>query len=306
MVRDLIEAGAARLDQTIRSDSPNLAGPALAWMQSLTLTGRLADYFLHPARFPMLRLPGWAVEPEVRHHQDLFADTIYSTICGYYHIRLLDDIVDRQPGAPLDLLPLTALLHTEFHGTYQRHFPAGSAFWPVFRTRWLGLADATVLRPADGMPSPAALLDRAAATIGAVVIPLAALTLGIGVPERFEQWEPVVLEVARAEQLMDDIIDWQQDEERGQPNLLLVEGRDRARPGEPVAAWVVREGYRWGLAAASQRFDRIGADAARLGSAPLMEFLEHRCRLMARLEAETGPGLAQLAQLSALFGPRSA
>ena len=306
LVHELIEAGAARLEETIRTETPGLAEPALAWIRSLTLTNRLADYFHHPLRFPMLRLPGWAVEHEAPNHRALFADTIYSTMAGYYHIRLLDDLVDRQTGAPLELLPLAALFHTEFQSAYLPHFPAASPFWPVFRHRWLGLADATVARPAPGPDQAAALFARATATVGAVVIPLRALTLGMGVPERFDQWEPVVLELARIDQLMDDVLDWQPDLARSQPNLLLADGAERAQPGESSAAWVVREGYRRGLAAVRKRLNELTPAATALGSAPLLGFLAGRRAAADALEDETSAGLAQLASLAVWFDPPSA
>ena len=306
LVDELVEAGATRLERAIRTETPTLAGPALEWMRSLTLTGRLADYFRHPFRFPMLRLPGWAVEPEAPYHRELLADTTYSTMAGYYHIRLLDDLVDRQPGPPLELLPLAALFHTEFQSAYLPHFSAESPFWPVFRSRWLRLADATAVRPAPETDQVAALLTRATATVGAVVIPLRALTLGMGVPERFERWEPVVLELARIDQLIDDVLDWQPDAERNQPNLLLAEGTRRARPGEASAAWVVREGYRWGLAAVRERLDRLWPEAAALGSLPLLDFLASRRGAADTLKQETSAGLDQLASLALWFDSPSA
>jgi hypothetical protein len=306
LVHELIEAGAVRLEETIRTETPVLADPALRWLRSLTLTNRLADYFHHPLRFPMLRLPGWAVEREAPNHPVLFADTVYSTMAGYYHIRLLDDLVDRQAGAPLELLPLAALFHTEFQSAYLPHFPAGSPFWPVFRRRWLQFADATATRPAPGPDQEAALFARAGATVGAVVIPLRALTLGMGVPDRFDQWEPVVLELARIDQLMDDVLDWQPDLERNQPNLLLADSAGRTHPGESSAAWVVREGYRRGLDAVRTRLDLLRPQAATLGSAPLLEFLAGRRRAADTLEEETGAGLAQLASLAMWFDPPSA
>lgn len=303
-VTELVEAGAERLEATLRAGMPGSADRAMTWLRGLTVSGRLADYFLHPTRFPMVRLPVWAIEPEARHHRALVADTIYSTMAGYYHIRLLDDVMDRMPEAPLDLLPLAALFHLEFQSAYQPHFAADSPFWAEFRGRWLGLADWTV--PRRGTDAIGPLQERAGATVGAVVIPLRALTLGVGAAGRFEQWEPVVLELARIEQWIDDIVDWQQDLERGQPNLLLAAGTDRARVGEGQAAWVVREGYGWGLASAQQRLGAVVPAAVALGSAPLAAFLASRQVALSDLAERTAAGLEGLASLARIFRSSSA
>jgi hypothetical protein len=150
------------------------------------------------------------------------------------------------------------------------------------------------------------LEDRAAATVGAVLIPLRALTLGVGASERFHQWEPVVLELARIEQLIDDVVDWQQDAEAGQPNRLVAEAARRAEPGEAPAAWVIRAGYRWGLDTARMRLDRLEPLAVGLGSVPLLGFFAARREAVASLERATAAGLAQLASLAPLFPPDSA
>ncbi|MDX2057090.1 MAG: hypothetical protein SFV24_04760 [Gemmatimonadales bacterium] len=304
LVTDLVEAGADRLEAVIRTEMPGSAERALDWLRGLTGSGRLADYFLHPTRFPMVRLPVWAIEAEAADHRTLVGDTIYSTMAGYYHIRLLDDVMDRMPDAPLELLPLAGLFHLEFQSAYQPHFPAESPFWAVFRSRWLRLADWTV--PPTDPDGGKLLLERAGATVGAVVIPLRALTLGVGAPDRFERWEPVVLALARVEQWIDDVVDWQQDLDRGQPNLLLAAGATRARPGEASAAWVVREGYRWGLATARARLDELEPAARLLASAPLAAFLDRRRAALAALVARTEAGLDQLAALARSFPTSSA
>lgn len=306
LLREPILTAAVALEEAIGRELPGLAPRARSWLRALSTTGRPADYFLHPRRFPVVRLPWWAVEDRPL-DPALLGDVVRSTLAGYWFVRLIDDLVDHEPRTPVGLLPLTAFLHTEFEGGYRRHFAADSPFWPVFRERWLRLADATLAGGAGPTPEPTPeqLGERAVATIGAVVIPLRALTLSARVPERFEPWAAVVEELARAEQLIDDLTDWQVDHERGQPNLLLAEGARRTgRDGVP--GWVVREGFRLGLAQARQALERAAPAAARLGSASLAGFLDGRRAAVDALEAETAPGLAQLAALAAVFPDRAA
>lgn len=297
----LIETAAADIEHAITGGMPGLADRAVAWLRSLTTTGRSGDYFRHPRRFPMLRLPWWAVQD--RPVEDaLLADVVRSTMAGYWLVRLLDDLVDREPRTPAELLPLSVLLQLEFMAGYERRFPPHSPFWVLLRDRWLRLADATV---APGpSPTPDDLLARSRATIGAVVIPLRALTLAASVPERFEPWAEAVERLAEIEQTIDDLTDWQVDFERGQPNILLAEGARRVGSGLP--AWVVREGWRVGLDLARALIDRARPGLMALGSAPLVAFVEARCAALDDLDAAIRPGLAQLAALAAVFPDRSA
>lgn len=297
-----VEAGAARLEHALGSELPATAPAAFAWLRSLTAAGRLADYFRHPSRFPMLALPWWAAGPDRDDDFEFHADIVASTMAGYYYVRLIDDLVDRQPGVSINLLPLTALLHTEFETPYRRHFPPASPFWPLFRSAWLASADAMVPGAGGSALSPEALLERATATIGAVVIPLRAVTLATGVADRFEPWREVVFDLARAEQLLDDLVDWQVDCDRSLPNILLAEAGRRSRPDEAAPAWMVREGYRWGLTAVKERLAALAGPVAALGSAPLAEFLAARVRAVSALEEQTGAGLAQFAALAEAFG----
>lgn len=296
-LREPIIAAGEALARAIAQELPGLSAGALGWLRALTTTGRPADYFLHSRRFPVVRLPFWAVEDRLP-DPVLLGDVLRSTMAGYWFVRLVDDLVDREARAPLGLLPLSAFLHTEFEGGFRRHFPATSPFWPVFRQRWLRLADATTITAAA--PTAEDLVERATATIGAAAIPLCALTLAAGVPERFEPWAAAVDGLARVEQLVDDLVDWQSDHDRRQPNILLAEGTRRVG-SEALPGWVVREGFRWGLDQARRAIDRVDLVVAGLGSAPLSEFLRGRRAALEALDAETAAGLAQLGALAASF-----
>lgn len=297
----LIEGAAMALERTLATGLPSLTVRIEGWRHQLVASGRLADYFDHPSRFPILAIPWWAAGDGPR---DLafHADIVASTVAGYCYVRLLDDLIDRHPAASVELLPVTALLQTEFQGRYQRHFPADSPFWEVFRTAWYASADAMVPPPnAD----PARLLERATSTIGAVLIPLRAVTLASGDPGRYDGWREVVLELARIEQLLDDVVDWQVDFERGLPNALLgYAARHGATTDAP--AWVVREGYRWGLAQVRGRLNALDGAVHRLGSPDLAGFVARRITVVNALEGQTAPGLSQLAALAAVFDPPSA
>ena len=299
----IVRAAGERLEATLARETPALATRVLPWLASLSRSGRLADYYMHPRRFPMLLIPWWAVEgtasrDDLGFHEDL----AYSTMSGYCFVRLLDDLVDQRGEPGLDLLPAAGVFHLEFQSPYQRYFPGDHPFWDLFRSRWLRAADATV--PASPDRSPGLDLEqRAADTLGPALIPLAAACHHAGRPALFDRWRPVVLALARLEQFMDDLLDWQHDEERHQPNLVLEEAARRARTGENATAWVVRQGYVWALDTAAERIEMVAAEAGPLASGGLRRFLDVRRSVVNDFRSATAPGLRQLAELGRLFEP---
>jgi hypothetical protein len=298
----IVDAAAGRLTDTLTRETPALGARVIPWLESLSRTGKLSDYFLHPRRFPMLLLPWWAADgTRSREDPRFHEDVARSTMAGYCHIRLLDDLMDGRGTPGLDLLPAAGVFHLEFQSAYQRHFVPDSPFWTLFRDRWLRAADGTV---AGSAANAVALGDRAEATLGPVLIPIAAACFHAGVPDRFEEWRPVVLELARLEQLIDDVFDWQDDDARGQPNLVLAEAAQRVRKGETTLAWVIREGYAWALDAARARAATAMVSAERLRNEGLSRFVAARAELIGEIAADTAPGLAQLAGLAKAFGER--
>jgi len=298
----IVEAAADRLTTVLARDTPALGVRVLPWLASLSRTGKLADYFLHPRRFPMLLLPWWAVDgTRSREDHSFHEDVARSTMAGYCYIRLLDDVMDRRGTPGLDLLPAAGVFHFEFQNAYHRHFASDSPFWTLFRDRWLRAADQTA---AGSAPDAGELDQRAEATLGPVLIPIAAACMHAGVPERFEAWRPVVLELARLEQFVDDVLDWQDDAARGQPNLVLAQAARRMRKGETLLTWVVREGYAWALDTARTRVAAAMGSAERLRNDGLGKFVAARAALIEELAADTAPGLDQLAGLAKVFGER--
>ena len=49
-----------RIDDSVGRHAPRLAQLVLTWQRNLIRSGDRAEYFVHPFRFPMLRLPVWA------------------------------------------------------------------------------------------------------------------------------------------------------------------------------------------------------------------------------------------------------
>lgn len=295
----LVHAGARRIEDTLTSQTPGLAEQVLPWMKSLTRTGALEDYFTQFRRFPMLLIPWWAAGPERSGDLGFHGDVVYSTMNGYYYIRLIDDLVDRRGEPGLDLLPVAAVFHTEFQSPYFEYFPHDSVFWNVFRTSWLEGVDAgAVAPPVFDIDS---FRDWAGRLLGAVLTPLAAVCERSEDEARFDRWRPVVLDVCRLEQLLDDTLDWHHDAEHRLPNLLLSEATRRGQKADIPLEWVVDEGYRWALETADSWNESLRADVAGLGCEPLERFVEQRAHMIADLRVTTDPGLRELSALKTAF-----
>ena len=146
----------------------------------------------------MVLLPWWLEstihEPPARGFQ---RDIVYSSVCGYYFVRMIDDLMDGdRPVAPA-LLPILTFYHAEFQQTYYRYFPHGHPFWEacdaatmasaemasrdvelrIGRARFLEISARKIARVGPhlgGLPSPSAdRPDRSMVQPGRRVRPLA-------------------------------------------------------------------------------------------------------------------------------------
>lgn len=292
-----IEQASQRLEATLRNEAPHLAPHARAWFESLAPEGTLASYFRHERRFPMLLLP-WCLAEQAgsRNETRFHADVAYSTISGYLSIRLLDNALDTATIEPR-LLPLGVILNGEFQRAYVSHFPAGHPFWEAFTARWYGAADFAYDH--EGAHDFERRVER---RLGPSLIPLAAVAHQAGQIDLLRPWGELLRHLGRLEQTLDDITDWVPDAERGAPNILLASYEVRSEPGEPLAAWVLRDGLSHTLGLAQTWLDEIAENASQLGSPGVQRFIESRKALIAELRADTEPGLRELARLRGAFG----
>src|SRR6266516_3333222 len=113
-LRGITKAAGSRLRARLQREAPSLGAHAAAWMRSLAGDGPPERYFLHPRAFPAVLLP-WLVEARIRRipSRAFQRDVVYSTVSGYYFVRMIDDLMDGETVAP-ELIPLLIVLHAEF------------------------------------------------------------------------------------------------------------------------------------------------------------------------------------------------
>lgn len=299
---ELLIGALRRLPARLGQVAPYLADQVTAWMRGLAAAPDPADYFRNPLGFPLLRLPWWLGQTLAPAPDDTFqADLVYSTVNGYYFIRLVDNLMDGHALGERELLPALAFFHTEFQSAYQAYFEADHPFWELFRAVWFGAAEVTARDAGLADIDLDAFQLYAGRKVSAAKIPLAAVCWRAGRPEHLAPWAQFVDTLGRWHQMWNDVFDWSKDLRHGTATYFLSEARRRKRPGEPAAAWVVREGFAWGVAGLHTGLAEAQAQAATLGSPGLAAYLERRGALLRQQQAEVAPGLAALAQLAVVM-----
>jgi hypothetical protein len=301
LVTDAVEAVESRM----RGAAPFLAEGAARWMRGLWRTGHPADYFLQPDRFPVIQLPWW-FEGTIRGTTDagFQGSLVYSSVNGYYFIRLVDDVMDGNGSAPASLLPALGLFHAEFLSSYHRWFPSDHPFWNDFRAIWYGAADAAARDATLEDLDHERFIEVAARKVSAAKIPLAAVGHRYGALDRLPAWSDFCDRLGRFEQLTDDLFDWHDDLRRDAATWVLSEAGRRAAAGESVAAWIVREGFEWGVDTLRSWMTGLREAAHELECTKAVEHLAAReSRLLERWDG-VRPGLRSLGILARAMNDR--
>lgn len=297
---ELTRAAVARLEAELRAAAPFLAERASAWMRALAQSDQPADYFLNPIGFPLLRLPGWLAQTlEAAPDEAFLGDVAYSTINGYYFIRLLDNVMDEGAALERALLPAGAFFHTQFQSAYQRYFPAAHPFWAFFNEAWFHSAEVTARDAAAGEIDLEAFRRWAGQKVSAARIPLAAVCHHAGRADALAGWARFVDEFGAWHQLFNDVFDWNKDLQHGARTYFLSEAARRKHADESPAVWVVREGFDWGVRTLQSGLADARASAAALNSPELSAYLDRREVLLRQRAQEAADGLEKLAQLAA-------
>lgn len=298
----LLTAALERLPTELGPSAPFLAGHVAAWMKRLAGTPRPEDYFENPIGFPLLLLPWW-LEKSIRSEPALAfqADLVYSTVNGYYYLRLLDNVMDGHATIEVKLLPAAAFFHTQFQTAYQRYFDAAHPFWKHFARVWFHAANVTARDASLSEVGLEAFCQCAGQKVCAVKIPLAAVCHRYDRVDLLEPWSLFVGALGLWHQMWNDVFDWNKDLRHGTRTYFLSEAKRRKRPGESAAAWVVREGFDWGMVTLQAWIANARALATPLNSPDLLSYLDRREAMLREQQAEVAEALRQLAGLAAVM-----
>ena len=240
------------------------------------------EHFFAVRNFPHFLLPWWfSPTAEREADADFQTDLIYSSINGYYAIRLCDNIADNDgPPELRSLAPCTLYFDSEAIAPYRTYFPATHAFWKSFDTFLAGQAEASA---ADSL-----LEDVDAETFACLSsqkftganIPMAAVRWRYPVLEgSFDRWMEFVDCLGNFAQFNNDFFDWRHDSKHGITTYISSEARRRA-PDEDVTIWFLREGFDWGVAELKSRLDKVKLHAEALGKDAVLDWVTARGRVL--------------------------
>jgi len=296
---DLLTRAIVRLHSEMRQAAPVMAESVWHWMQQLAASDRPEDYFQKPIAFPLLQLPWWL--EKTLHPNPTFAfqaDLVYSTVNGYYYIRLLDNLMDGHATVELKLLPAAGFFHTQFQMAYQRYFEHSHPFWDFFARIWFYSAEATLHDAQLERVDEAQFRKVASQKVCAAKIPLAAVCYHSEREDLIDPWSSFLDALGGWHQMWNDVFDWNKDLKYHTRTYFLTEAEQRKRPDEGVAAWVVREGFEWGVAVLQAWMEELKVLAKPLNSPDLLVYLDQREAMLARQREEVAVGLRHLSKLA--------
>ncbi len=302
----LLTSAVDRLTSEMRKSAPVMAEKVIDWMKQLSETERPEDYFKTATGFPMLLLPWWL---EKTIHDDLDqefqADLALSTVAGYYHIRLTDNVMDGHQPAAREILPALFFFQLQFHTVYQQYFHAEHAFWPLFNELSIRTYESVIQEAKiDAIDRDAFIRISAQKTCGAK-IPLAAVCYHHDQEHLIEPWSRFCDALGCYMQMMDDLFDWRTDMARGENRTyVLCEAAERKRSDEGITTWIAREGFDWGMDELRAWMHELRNLSVQLNSAEVTSYLDKREAILTELYAYVAPGLKTLSTLEPILRGR--
>ena len=297
-----IAAAIEELRAGLRDRLPALAARVSRWMDDISPNGQAARYFAHPQMFPMLQLPSWLAGTICDERDTAFhAGLVYSTANGYYYIRLLDNLMDGHATVERELLPAATFFHTEFCVVYQRYFGPYHPFWRMFTRFWLACSESVAKEAALDSMRFQDFAEISAGKFAAAKIPLSAVACRYRRPDVLPLWLQFCDALACWTQMLDDLFDWYDDLERKGCTYLLSEAVRRKSGNESVEAWMMREGFSWGVRCLRDQMLEVRRLAHKLRCPALVEYLEKREGIVQAEVTEISKGLGSLKELAAVL-----
>jgi hypothetical protein len=305
-LRAIARRTSTRIRTRLATDVPRLAPQVAKWTQTLSPDGD-EDYFIHAEAFPMLLLPWWFEESVCDRADPLFQrELVYSSMCGYYFTRMVDDVMDNDRPPDSAVLPALIFFHTEFARPYQLLFAGTDSFWEDFRRFSYEAAETASADARLASVTGQDFRDTSSRKVAGMKVPLAAVAHHRGHIDALVAWTEMVDRLGRWHQMRNDIAGWIGDFAGGRASYFLSRARSQAETLRiSVPEWVLRYGIDWGAEQLDLSMADVLVAASALDSAPLVTYLDRRrqssAQEWARLKASLARGVshAQPAEESA-------
>jgi hypothetical protein len=301
VLEQAIAGAVSRIETTLTTQIPLSRLYVLNWLRFLSGSDDLADYYRNVPISPMFWFPRFLEQSLNRDSSPLQPDLVYSTINGYYYIRLIDNLMDRHATTELDILPALGFFHTQFQTPYQRYFPYHHPFWDFFKTVWFHSADVTIMDAKSLDHDQQQFFEIASKKICAIKIPLAAVAHHYGHPELIEPWSQFVDSFGRWHQMHSDVFHWHEDLAQEVETSFLWSAHQHKSADESITDWILREGFQWGLNILDNWMNETQELARNLKSSDLMQYIMHRRRMTQRAGQKVTKALQSAKKISSLF-----
>lgn len=306
MLESILAHAAKRFDAELRRALPASAPRLTAALERVPLAedGSMAASALGPRAFPTYALPLWITPADRREtDREFHHDVAFSTLNGYYFIRMVDNVCDNDaPPELVKLLPCAAYFLAAFQSPYQRYFPPDHPFWTRFHAAWAQQAEASA---SDALLDTITYEDFervAALKFSAAKIPLAAAAYRYDRPELIEPWSHFIDQLGGFYQMINDFFDSRRDLELGVNTFFLSEWRGRRVEEEDLEAWYAREGYDLGRRVLRAMSEQVIETTATLSVTEPVSWIARRLEELDLQNAKLGLSLEAFRRISGIVG----
>ena len=300
-LRQIVTEAFSRIYLEMKQTAPFMEDQVVKWTKHVYGTPS-EEYFIHAQAFPMLLLPWWLEKTYHQSPDTLFqSDLAYSTMNGYFYIRLIDNLMDGHATVEPKLLPALNFFHTQFQSPYQRYFEHAHPFWDFFSTVWFHSAEVTMKDASLLDIDRTQFMQVTAQKTCAAKIPLAAVCFRYELADFITPWAEFVDLFGCWHQMWNDLFDWFKDLERETNTYFLSEAKRRKLPDESIIEWVIREGFDWGIEVLQTWMNELKALARNLNSPDMVAYLAEREAMLLQKAEEIAVGLQNLAKLRNLL-----
>jgi len=300
-LRQILQRAADRFHADLKRALPRTTPLLTARLKRVPAGSKTVEVCLAAKSFPAFSMPYWLTPDNARHTDLEFQEDLsYSTLNGYYFVRLLDNVSDGDGPEELKrLLPAAGYFYAQFQSPYQAHFPPDHPFWTAFHHAWNEQAEAAAIEGEIGDINLEKFLSVSALKFGAAKGPLAAAGYRYGRERELPAWMAFVDRLGAFSQLVNDLFDWHHDHVLGINTLIQAEYRSRrSAPDETIHRWILREGFDRAVALLHTWHAELRRMAQALSSDEAMLWLDRRRDLLDREIGEAHAVLISLRELA--------
>ena len=220
---------------------------------------------------------------------------------GYYYVRILDNIMDKEATVEESLLPILSLFHTQWQYTYHKYFAADHSFWLALRELWFDGWNLTLQDHQSGEITREQFLDISSQKSKAATIPVVAVLYRLQQDEDIVLWQNFYKTFQRFHQMHNDVFGWVRDFRSNSTTYFLDEAKRRVKADQSVLAWIAHGGIEWGLRQIQVFFADACVEAARTNNSYLMQYMEARGERLSELASRIPSEAKNLAKLFDAF-----